>query len=253
VKVRWEAAGHSDVGRVRQGNEDAFLVDVVRGVFLVADGMGGHVAGEIASAVVREAVGGTLRRGVDRGLRADDLADAMAASFVDAHRAIAAHVLEDPRTDGMGTTATACVVCDDGTYRLGHIGDSRAYRMRGGELVQITRDHTWVQREVDAGRLSPRAARSHHLSHVLARALGTGGYEDPDVHAGTLAPGDLLLLTTDGLTNMLDDANITRILARGAELRETVQTLIDEANARGGPDNVTAVLVRVLEGAPAEG
>jgi PPM family protein phosphatase len=247
VKLRWEAAGASDVGRVRQGNEDAFMVDVERGVFVVADGMGGHVAGEIASALAAEAVGGTLREGVDRGMQADALAEAMVASFAAADRAIGEHVRANPHTDGMGTTLTACVVCDDGRYRLGHIGDSRAYRMRGGELVQLTRDHTWVQREVDAGRLRPAAARSHHLSHVVTHALGVETASEPELLAGTLAAGDLLLLTTDGLTNMLPDDEILAFLAEPAAVEETVHALIRAANDRGGPDNVTAVLVRLHE------
>ncbi|HEX2211440.1 MAG TPA: protein phosphatase 2C domain-containing protein, partial [Longimicrobium sp.] len=157
MKLRWRAAGGTHVGRVRKGNEDAFLVDEARGVFLVADGMGGHVAGEIASAIATRSVGGTLLEGVDRGLAADELAHSMVDSFRVADVAIAEHVAANPETEGMGTTVTAMVVCTDGTYRLGHIGDSRAYLMREGQLAQLTKDHTWVQREVDEGRLTPSA------------------------------------------------------------------------------------------------
>jgi PPM family protein phosphatase len=259
VTLSWDAAGATHVGRVRQGNEDSFLVDAARGVFLVADGMGGHVAGEIASALATEAVGGTLRDGVDRRLRADDLAAAMVQSFLAASRAIQTHVAENPHTDGMGTTLTACALCDDGTYRLGHIGDSRAYRFRDGELVQITRDHTWVQQQVDDGRLTHRQARRHHLAHVVTRALGAGSDDAPDVLAGTLHAGDLLLFTTDGLTNMVPDADLADVLATAAgtsapdALHGTLETLIDAANARGGPDNVTAVIVRLRDGATGAG
>lgn len=246
MKLRWQAWGASDVGRVRKGNEDSFLVDADRGVFLVADGMGGHAAGEIASDIATRTVGGTLLEGVDRGLQADALAEAMLDSFRLADRAIAEHVAHNPTTQGMGTTVTACVVCSDGTYRLGHIGDSRAYLMRGGRLAQITTDHTWVQREVDEGRLTPSGARRHRYSHILTRALGAEPSDDPDLLAGELHPGDILLLCTDGLTGMLPDRQIGRVLPLDIRLEDRVAELIRLANERGGRDNVTAVMVEVL-------
>jgi protein phosphatase len=246
VTVRWEAAGATDVGRVRKGNEDSFFVDDRRGVFLVADGMGGHAAGEIASALASRAVGGTLVRGVDEELEADLLADAMKRSLHAAHEAILAHTQQHPSTEGMGTTLTALVVCSDGTYRLGHVGDSRMYLWRGGELRQITRDHTWVQREVDEGRLTEQGARRHRLSHILTRALGADSADNPDISGGSFAPGDLILLCSDGLTGMLTDKMIAKILEEDAPLRDLASRLIAEANARGGRDNITAVLVRIL-------
>jgi PPM family protein phosphatase len=249
VKLTWRAAGATDVGRVRKGNEDAFLVDAERGVFLVADGMGGHAAGEIASALATQAVGDTLRQGVDRGLQADALAAAMVESIRAADRAISAHVMRAPDTRGMGTTMTAVVVCTDGTYRLGHIGDSRAYLFRGGRLSQITTDHTWVQREVDAGRLTASAARRHHLAHVVTRALGANGSEEPDLLAGEFQAGDLLLLCSDGLTGMVPDRQLARLLPLEIRLEDRVAGLIAAANQRGGRDNITAVLVEFL---PAE-
>lgn len=253
MKVGWEAAGASDVGRVRQGNEDAFLIDAPRGIFLVADGMGGHAAGEVASAVATEAVGGTLVAGVDAGLQADALAAAMADSFGRAHAAILDYTARHPDAAGMGTTMTALVVCTDGTFRLGHIGDSRMYVLRHGELQQVSRDHTWVQDEVDAGRLTARGAARHRLSHILTRALGAGSADKPDFVAGTLLPGDLVLLATDGLTGMIGDRLIRRILSAGTSLPEMVAGLIDSANERGGRDNITAVVVRVLDPEPVPG
>jgi len=247
VKLRWRAAGASDVGRVRKGNEDTFLVDVPRGVFLVADGMGGHVAGEIASGIAAHAVGVTLLEGVDRGLAADDLAHSMVDSFRAADRAIAEHVAAHPETLGMGTTVTAMVVCTDGTYRLGHIGDSRAYLMREGQLAQISKDHTWVQREVDEGRLTPSAARKHPYSHILTRALGADPCDDPELLGGQLEAGDLLLLCSDGLTGMVPDRQLARILREGATPEARVQEMIAMANQRGGRDNITAIVVEILE------
>jgi len=249
VKLRWRAAGGTHVGRVRKGNEDAFLVDEARGVFLVADGMGGHVAGEIASDIAKRSVGGTLLEGVDRGLAADDLAHSMVDSFRVADLAIAEHVAANPETEGMGTTVTAIVICTDGTYRMGHIGDSRAYLLRDGQLAQISRDHTWVQREVDEGRLTPSAARKHPYSHILTRALGADPSDAPDLQAGQLQAGDLLLLCSDGLTGMVTDRNLERILQTPATNEERIEEMIALANKRGGRDNITAVIVEML---PAE-
>lgn len=248
MKVRWRAAGASDVGRKRQGNEDAFLVDEPRGIFLVADGMGGHAAGEIASAIATEAVGGTLREGVDRGLAADDLALSMVDSFRAADLAIARHVATHPETLGMGTTVTAMVLRADGTYRLGHIGDSRAYLQRDGQMAQLSRDHTWVQREVDLGRLTPSAARKHPYSHILTRALGAEPADDPELLGGELEPGDRLLLCSDGLTGMVTDRALSQILRDDAAPAERIQQMIAMANRRGGRDNITAIIVDVLPG-----
>ena len=245
MKATWEVAGATDVGRVRAHNEDSFLVDAQRGVFLVADGMGGHAAGEIASAIASEAVGAALRQGVDGGLGAEDLGVVMRECIQQAHRSILNYSATKPETRGMGTTMTALVICDDGAFRVGHIGDSRCYVLRDGELEQVSRDHTWVQREVDEGRLTPTGARRHRLSHVLSRALGADSLDEPDVYSGTLLPGDLVLLCSDGLTGMLTDRLLRRILTREAELHELVADLILGANERGGRDNITAVLVKV--------
>jgi serine/threonine protein phosphatase PrpC len=253
VRLGWEAAGASDVGRVRQGNEDAFMIDARRGVFMVADGMGGHAAGEVASAVATEAVAAAVCKGVDLGLQADDLAEAMRRAFHLAHTAILEYTAVNPAAAGMGTTMTAIVVCDDGTFRLAHIGDSRAYLLRDGVLGQITSDHTWVQREVDAGRLTPRGARTHRLSHILTRALGADSTDEPDLYSGVLRPGDLLLLATDGLTGMLTDRRILRILETEKPPEELVAELIITANRHGGRDNITAVVVRVFESRAAAG
>jgi serine/threonine protein phosphatase PrpC len=246
VTFRWEAAGATHVGRVRQGNEDAFVVDPARGVFLVADGMGGHAAGEVASAIAAETVGRALAKAADDGADPARLEQALSQSFHAAHQAIGRRSASDPLTEGMGTTCTACGVLPDGTFRIGHVGDSRAYLLRDGALAQVTRDHTWVQREVDAGRLSPRQARTHRLAHIITRALGVDAAEDPEIVAGALVPGDLLLLATDGLTGMVSDRRLARILRSTLSPQEAAATLIEEANAAGGADNVTAVLVRAL-------
>lgn len=247
MTLRWQAAGATHVGRVRRGNEDSLLVDAERGIFLVADGMGGHAAGEIASMLAADAVGTLLREGIDQGLQPDALLERMVEAFRLADGAIERHVAQNPSTQGMGTTVTAVVLRADGTYRMGHIGDSRAYLMRGGELTQITVDHTWVQREVDEGRLTAQGARRHRLSHILTRALGADSKDNPDVLSGQLLPGDRLLLCTDGLTGMLTDRMIAKVLRLEIRLEDRLAELIRQANERGGRDNVTAVLVEILE------
>lgn len=230
------------MGRRRQNNEDALLVDISRGIFAVADGMGGHVGGEVASTLATQAAEEALTR-------ASDPRAGLNKAFSSANRSIAEFAVRNPRMRGMGTTLTACVLQPDGVLHLGHIGDSRAYRFRAGALDQITTDHTWVQREVDAGRLSARAARTHPLSHVITQALGVDDSDEPDIFDAVTVPGDLLLLCSDGLTGMLDDEELARLLLRDATLPELVDDLIRAANAAGGTDNITVVLVRVLPGA----
>lgn len=253
--IRREVAATTDVGRVRAHNEDAFRVDPERGLFLVADGMGGHAAGEVASHLAIDTVYDVLLGAGEDRTSPERTDAALLAAFAAAYRAISERCAEDPQCRGMGTTLIACVVADDGRFRMGHIGDSRAYRLRGGTLEQLTHDHTWVQREIDAGRLSPARARRHPLSNVITRALGADAAQPPDLLAGELLPGDLLLLATDGLTGMVDDPDLEQILGANQPLPSRVERLVDAANAAGGTDNITAVLVHALPsggGAPAE-
>jgi PPM family protein phosphatase len=246
--IRWEAAGATDVGRVRRGNEDAFLVDAERGVFLVADGMGGHAAGEVASALAVETVGRMLLDAPADGTGAP-LSETMGAAFHAAWTEITRCCRDDPRKSGMGTTLTAAVIDPAGGGWIGHIGDSRAYRVRDGRLEQVTRDHTWVQREVDAGRVAAADAERHPLAHVLTRVLSADLPPDPDLLQVDLHPGDLLLLTSDGMHGLVSAAEIQEIVTGGAPLPALLAALIERANRMGGRDNITAVAVRIL---PAE-
>jgi PPM family protein phosphatase len=245
VKISWNAAGSTDIGRVRESNEDALLVDARRGIFLVADGMGGHAAGEIASSIACSAAGEIMAEAMDEGHRDNTLLARLKTAFLTAQERIDDCCAEDPRTQGMGTTLTVLVLTPDGTYRLGHVGDSRAYRFRGNRLEQLTRDHTWVQREIDAGRLSPAQARGHQLAHVITRVLGAGSNDEPDLLSGAVQAGDVFLLATDGLSGMIPDEAIAEVLAGPQPLQHRVDTLIGLANERGGTDNTTAVLVEI--------
>ena len=148
----------------------------------------------------------------------------------------------------MGTTLTACVVDPAGVCRVGHIGDSRLYLLRQGELRQVTTDHTWVQREVDAGRLSAADALSHPLSHIVTRVLSDDLSPEPDVLRLDVRPDDLLLVCSDGLYNMVPDPLLAGLLASQEPLPAVVGSLLDAANAAGGLDNVTAVVARLRAG-----
>lgn len=253
-------AGHqlhaalTDVGRVRAHNEDAFLAEPTVGLYAVADGMGGHAAGEVASAMAIETLRERLagREAPDpRASDPADLRDRLAQTLRDAGRAIHDRGRERPEQRGMGTTATSLLLRPDGGLLIGHVGDSRAYRLRGGELSRMTRDHTVVQERVERGELTPEQARHHPASGVLTRALGVPEAITPDTHAGEWEEGDLYLLCSDGLTGMLSDDELRRTLrSGGAEsgrpeaLEELARALVDAANERGGRDNVTVVLVR---------
>lgn len=242
-------AGLTDQGRVRARNEDALLLRPDRGLFAVADGMGGHAGGDVASRIAVDVLDERL---VAAGRETDD--DRLAAAIRDAHDAILRAARAETALAGMGTTLTALIVRADGTALLGHVGDSRAYLVRDGALEQITRDQTWVQEQVDAGRLTPAQARVHPFSAVITCALGI---EDRALDIQLLHPavrsGDVLLLCSDGLTARLDDDDLgallgdpaRRGLADRAGLEDAARALVDAANDAGGPDNVTVALVRI--------
>jgi protein phosphatase len=248
VTIAWEAVGASAVGRRRRGNEDSYRVDAPRGIFRVADGMGGHAAGEVASDLAASTVSETLAEAVDAGAGGDALLAIMRESFHAAHEAIVHCCSDDASTRGMGTTLTVAVVDPAGVLHAGHIGDSRLYLLRGGALEQLTADHTWVQREADAGRLAPEAAHDHPLSHILTRVLSEDVDPEPDLLSVPLAPGDVLLLCSDGLYNMLSDQAIARLLSSDSSLPAVAETLVGAANRAGGVDNVTVIAVRVVGG-----
>jgi len=241
--MKVEAHGATDVGRQRSRNEDQFLVSLERSLFAVADGMGGHAAGDVASRTAIETV--------DRLVEGPPASAAeRATQLVEATRAANVAILEDaerePERAGMGTTLTLFTILPQERSRLiVHVGDSRAYLLRDGVLSQLTTDHTWVQRQVELGKLSPRRARVHPYSSVLTHALGVPDEERIDTLQGEIREGDLYLLCTDGLTTVLEDDTIESVLLEGRDLPATALDLIDAANQSGGPDNITVVLVRV--------
>jgi len=244
VSLRWTAAGRSHRGLVRRRNEDAFATDLRSGIFVVADGMGGHAAGQVASSLAVENVLAVLREHHEREgvLGSAHLVD----GFQAARKALAAHVGERPVDRGLGTTLTVLTLRHDGVFLAGHIGDSRLYRFREGTGERLTKDHTLVMREVAAGRLPESALQGHPLSHILARVLQEDDADAPDLITGSAQPGDLYLLCSDGLHGLLTDADLELSARTHATLEDWLGGLIETALAAGAPDNVTAVAIRIL-------
>jgi PPM family protein phosphatase len=228
---------------VRRRNEDALAVDESRGIFLVADGMGGHAAGKVASRLAVEHCHRVLADARDQGAVTTEV---LAASYRAARQAMVEHVAAVPADGGMGTTLTVLALHPDGSFRVGHLGDSRLYRFRGGSLERLTHDHTLVRREVSAGRLPESALEGHPLSHILSRVLSEDGEDDPDLLSGTAEPGDLYLLCSDGLYGVVSDRELLSSAGDIPEVGGWVKGLVRTALAAGAPDNVTALAVRIL-------
>jgi protein phosphatase len=212
------------------------------GLFVVADGMGGHAAGEVASSMAVQIIGRALR-GV-RGRSDDEVAHLIREAIRDANGQIFQRTIDEADKRGMGTTATALLL-NGAHYLIGQVGDSRAYMLRGAHLDQITKDHSYVQEQVDAGYLTPEQARTHPYSNVITRCVGANSDVAPDIYMGALRTGDTFLLASDGLTGMLEDPDLLAILKTGRPPAELVDVLIADANRRGGLDNITAILVRI--------
>ena len=247
-----EAYAATDVGPVRENNEDAWLIDIEGGLFVVADGMGGHAAGEIASSVAVETVRSVLLASQDPdetmlAQAVDDPDDAMRERLRYAMNQAAVSIRrqaeENPTMAGMGTTLVVLVVDGDNAH-LAHVGDSRAYLYRDERLVRLTRDHTIVQQEVDAGRLTAELARIVPHKNILTKSVGVHGPVDPDTSTRAINPGDLIVLCSDGLTDPLEDREIEMLCGR-THPDDLADTLVQEALRRGGDDNVTVMVVVV--------
>ena len=237
-------AARTDVGMIRSGNEDSFFAHATPevGVFIVADGMGGHAAGEVASEMTVQIISRELETlgGVDAGA-----IDRLAEAIRHANRAVYERTIHESDKQGMGTTASVLVV--SGTqFIIGQVGDSRVYLLRDGALRQLTKDHSYVQEQVDAGLLTPEQARYHPYSNVITRCVGASDQVEPDTYVGDLRPGDVFLVASDGLTGMVDDRRLQQLLLSRASAGRVVDALIAEANYRGGLDNITAIVVQVM-------
>jgi serine/threonine protein phosphatase PrpC len=239
--MRLSSFAGTDVGRARSGNEDSYFCG--RTVFAVADGLGGHQGGEVASAAAVEPLAA-----LDGREFADpaEAAEALTAAVREANAAILDQAAGDPGLWGMGTTVTAAALAGERHLQLAHVGDSRAYLLRDGSLEQLSTDHTVVAELVRRGRLTPAQAAIHPERSILTRAVGL----DPRIPVDTPDPlelqdGDQVLLCSDGLTEPVDDDQIAQLLSAEPDGNAACQALIDAANAAGGPDNITVVLLRV--------
>lgn len=236
------SAGRTDVGVIRSGNEDSYLMVPDRGIFVVADGMGGHAAGEVASDMAVHYVA----RELDslRGLSDEQVAERMRGAIRTANGAIFQRTLTEHDKRGMGTTVTVLTLYES-RFLIGQVGDSRAYLLRDNKLSQLTKDHSYVQEQVDAGYLTPEQARTHPYSNVITRCVGANSDVMPDIYVGSVRPRDVFLLASDGLTGMLEDYQLAELLSPERMPEDEVDALIAEANRHGGLDNITAVIVRI--------
>ena len=235
-------AARTDVGLIRSGNEDNYMMIPDRGVFIVADGMGGHAAGEVASEMVVRGV--TRDLGSFKDVALDEAVARVTAAIRAANAAIYERTLVEHDKRGMGTTATLLVLHGN-RYLVGQVGDSRGYLLRDGSFHQLTKDHSYVQEQVDAGYITPEQARTHPYSNVITRCVGASGDVVPDIFSGTCRAGDVFLLASDGLTGMVEDGALAAILQTPASPERWVDRMVAEANRRGGLDNITVIVVRV--------
>ena len=236
MSVHLVVGAATDVGRVRDHNEDAFLVDDQLGLFAVADGMGGHQAGEVASAIALEA----LRAAVTSG---EGIRDAVTS----ANDAVYEKSTTDERLRGMGTTLTAATLAAGDTLLLGHVGDSRGYLLRDHHLERLTIDHSLVEELIQAGELTEEQAESDPRRSMITRALGIEPEVEVDLYPIQVVSGDRLLVCSDGLTGMVGEDRIAAVLTEEPDPNVAARRLIDAANAGGGIDNITVLVVDVID------
>jgi protein phosphatase len=233
------AYGLTDVGRRRESNQDSLLVAPERGVYAVADGMGGHAAGEVASHIAIEALSETL------------VTDSLDGEEIDAQEVanrICDSVVSRGEWRGMGTTIVALITLG-GRAVIGHVGDSRAYLLRDGTLRRLTHDHSWVSEQVRMGLMTDEEAHRHPMRNIVTRALGNRPALDVEISAADVRPTDVFLLCSDGLNSMLTDNEIHETLSRNAADPEAAcRELIDHANHKGGEDNITVIVCRLTSG-----
>jgi serine/threonine protein phosphatase PrpC len=237
--IRGRAGASTHVGQVRTGNEDAYVV--LEGLYVVADGMGGHSAGEVASAIAVRTLA-EIHMSANPGMTTPEQ---VAEAISTANTAIFHESLDDSEKAGMGTTLTALVVTDPKAHQIviANIGDSRTYRWRDGQLQQVTVDHSHVQTLVERGAISAAEARTHYQRNIVLRALGIDSSIDIDLFPIEVRHGDRFILCSDGLVDEADDSEIENEVRLGSEPQQLADSLVDLANAHGGRDNITVVVV----------
>jgi protein phosphatase len=236
MTLRFRAGTATDVGRVRDHNEDGFLVDDTLGLVAVADGMGGHNAGEVASAAALDA----LRIAFGAGATID-------SAVTVANEIVYEQSVADRSLRGMGTTLTAGALGIDGTLTLGHVGDSRAYLVRDGRIDRVTTDHSLVDELIRAGELTEEEAERHPRRSQITRAIGLEPSVEVDVESVELRDGDRLLLCSDGLTTMVREPEILALVDDEPDPEQAAVRLVEAANAAGGADNITCVIIDITD------
>lgn len=236
-------ATRTDIGKSREVNEDSYLAE--DRLFAVTDGMGGHSAGEIASSLAIEILKSVFGN-PEPGSPDIEILDGLRTAVTEANSAVFAASAKKEAYSGMGTTLTAAYLDKDSAY-IAHVGDSRAYLFRDGQLTQITRDHTLVNEMIIRGELDEELARVHPLRHVITRALGTFASVEVDLVKTPVNPGDIILLCSDGLSSKLASGEIEEILRADNDLDIAADKLVAQALAAGGEDNITLVLIAVTE------
>jgi serine/threonine protein phosphatase PrpC len=238
-----KVAAMSDVGRLRTNNEDSLLIDEPLGLLIVADGMGGHAGGEVASAMAVAAIAGFVKGSLAAPRPTDHTAALLQAAIRTADEAIWSHAHVHPELLGLGTTVIVAL-CEADQVHIAHVGDSRAYLLHHGELRQLTEDHSVVAQLIKAGQLTRRKARSHPLRHQITRSLGRREAV-ADLQCISWQRGDYMLLCSDGLTNMVEDRYIGElILGDNTDVLTACEALVARANANGGHDNISVILAR---------
>lgn len=241
MSLNIKCIGKTDVGLKRSNNEDAFVSRPALGFCAVADGMGGAAAGEVASRIFVETAGEVFSY---RG-SSESPADRVKRSFTLANKRILDYVAAHPDHAGMGCTAEILAISGEDII-VGHIGDSRTYRLRNGELRQLTQDHSLVQEQINKGVISAAEARTHAMRHVILRAVGIRETVELDILKGKGIAGDIFLLCSDGLTDMIDDVQIMKCMGKRESLELMADRLIECAKAAGGKDNITVVLAELI-------
>ncbi len=238
-------SARTDTGRLRKGNEDNLYADAneYRGLFIVADGMGGHAAGEIASQMAVDLLAQELADLND--LAAPGAGTRLSETLKLANRTVFQRTMKEVDKTGMGSTASALLISDT-RYLIGHVGDSRIYLVRDGVMTQLTHDHSLVQEQVDAGLITAEQARHHPQSNVITCCIGMSSDIEPDVITGETRVGDVFLLASDGLTGMVEDRRLKQLLESRANPERIVNAMIADANNNGGIDNITAIVVKVV-------
>ena len=245
----------TDTGRVREHNEDAVFANPHLGFVVLADGMGGYNAGEVASGMATTFIRTEMARWLAQAgasPQSTDVRRALEICVENANHAILGASLSNPQYAGMGTTLVVAVF-HGSRLILGHIGDSRCYRLRDAALQQITRDHSWLQEQVDAGLLTAQQAALSSNRNLVTRALGVEPNVLMEVNEFQVAPNDLFLLCSDGLTDMVSDSDLAELVRAPMPLEEKATLLIDTANANGGRDNVSVLLVQAAAGGKKRG